>query len=230
MGGRHVIYAFVLLTGVAAYASAQSYGTFGGRTVGNSVSSLGSPQSGGSPAFGMSPGNAVGQTQQNAGQVTGNERFVRGARPAGAFVGADSGDAQNFFSQLQGNAGNFGSGLNANRNRTERGNQMPAQTTPVIRRRLHVGFEYQSPATSELSRRLNSRLQGVLASVSRQSEPYPDVQVAMLDATVVLRGTVPSQEAKLLLERLVRLEPGVWQVQNELVVDDPDTSPDPFGS
>ena len=113
--------------------------------------------------------------QQGVGSVTGSERFVRGARQPGEFVGADSGDSRNFFSQ-QSNAfqpNNQPTNRNANRQNT---GQSGAQQggTRILRRRLHAGFRHPQLSSISVRNSINARL-------NRLSTPNlpMDIQVAM---------------------------------------------------
>ena len=83
-----------------------SGGTFGSRTLGGGIGGSTGSQFG-------SPGSRTTQGQENVGQLTGNERFVRDARAPGAFVGGDSGDAGNPFSQMQGGGGDLRSAIDS---------------------------------------------------------------------------------------------------------------------
>src|SRR5690349_6799507 len=118
----------VLAISTAGEARAQqgmSSGAFGSRNVGSSFSPAASNFSGSAAARGAAGGQgglgalgAVGtggslagattRGDASAGQVTGNERFLRNNRRPGSFVGGDSADTNNIFSQLQGMAAQQG--------------------------------------------------------------------------------------------------------------------------
>ena len=105
---RTTLTSLLLLLCSASPALAQSSGLFGSRSLGGGVRS----GQGGNPAMTGTPGSRVQQAQANAGQVSGQERFLRQNRQPGQFVGADARDSQNFFSQLSG-GGVSNSGLGA---------------------------------------------------------------------------------------------------------------------
>lgn len=92
-------------------ATGQTTGLFGERTLGVGSSSSARDR------------GATGSS--SAGQITGNERFVRENRQPGQFVGADTQDTRSFFSQVdQGGAGGSrGSSGIGNRNSLGTGNR-----------------------------------------------------------------------------------------------------------
>lgn len=195
-----------------SYGSASgtsSSGLFGSRSLGQGVGSSGSN-------FQGSPGNMVQQAQAGAGQASGNERFVRDSRAAGAFVGADSGDASAFFSQMQGGA-NTRSGLEefaraaAQRQFQNQNNGGSSRTQ--LRSRLTLGFAAPSPADH-----------GVSAKLSKRITKLPGLQlegplsIAMEGRTAILRGQVASDYDRQMIGRIALLEPGVAAVQNDLTV------------
>lgn len=203
----------LVLVAVIGLVWAGATGIALGQTSG--LSSFGSRTLGGSTGGGQTgtAANQFDQNQQNAAQITGNERFVRDARDAGQFVGADSGDTENFFSQ-QNNVNARGLNLTAGRDTNNRGNNNVSQQR-IFRRRLHVNFAYTPRLTTGIHEALTERIARV--TVSSINLPAT-VQATMEDTTVVLQGTVATEEQKLLSERLARLESGVWAVRNELLV------------
>lgn len=191
----------------ASQASAQ--GTFGqGRNLGGTISP-------GQRTLTGTPGDRLAQEQQDAGQVTGSERFLRENRQPGQFVGSDSGDANNFFSQLGSQA--FGQGLNnlaanANRNQNSRGQSGRSQRQP-FRTKLRIGFDYKKVAPTKLTAKLDQRL-----SKAIMDRRLGEIEVAVVGRTAVLTGAVPSAADRALAERLVSLEAGISAVQNDLAV------------
>jgi len=63
-------------------------------------------------------------------------------------------------------------------------------------------------------------LTALLARTPRIARLSP-ISVTMESDTAVLRGQVRTQRDRQLAEDLVRLEPGVWEVRNELMVVEP---------
>ena len=205
------IISLVVLLTLDVDAWAQSAGTFSQRASGQQqLSSISSGRS----SFGGTATATGDLDQEGVGQVTGNERFVRGARQPGQFVGADSGDTRNFFSQ-QSNAFQLNNQLtNRNANRRNTGQIGGQQSrTRILRRRLHAGFRHPQLSSTNVRNSINARLN----RLSTPNSPM-DIQVAMQGRTVLLEGTVASEEERKLAATLVSLEPGVSAVRNELKV------------
>jgi hypothetical protein len=83
----------------------------------------------------------------------------------------------------------------------------PAYTTTL-------GFPYRPPAAS----RLQADLQAVIDRSSALSSVKDNIRVRVAGRVVMLQGTVTSPRERRLAEALVRLEPGVAEVQNQIVV------------
>jgi hypothetical protein len=91
-----------------------------------------------------------------------------------------------------------------------------------MRVRTVIGFQQPPIVTSpQRSAVLTGRLVKMLTS--RTGHP---MSVEVTGRTAVLRGTVPTEHDRIVAEQLLRLEPGVGQVQNDLVVAG-DGSPEP---
>jgi osmotically-inducible protein OsmY len=65
-----------------------------------------------------------------------------------------------------------------------------------------------------------------LIAKTAQVRKLSPIRVTEQGDTLILRGRVATRADRDLAENLARLEPGVWNVRNELVVGgEPDTSP-----
>lgn len=221
-----------------SFAQSQSSGMFGSRnlgsgsglTAGNRTFSGGSG-SGSRQTLGQSQqlggGNAVlGRTLQNdqSGGINSGARFMRQNR-TGQFVGSDAADVNAALGAL---GGANQRGLNAltqqlrGNNRQQRSAQ-PNQGAnfsgrrqqPVFRFTREADFTNQPVKTAALSERLTQR---VMKSQAIQAES--PVQVVIRGRTAILRGSVASDRARDLAARLVLLEPGVDDVDNQLTVSD----------
>ncbi len=74
---------------------------------------------------------------------------------------------------------------------------------------VSVGFATRAPDTQT----------ELLATLGRLGKPWVQtIRVTQEGDVVVLRGQVPSERDRLLVEQLARLEPGIWEVRNELTV------------
>jgi hypothetical protein len=212
---------------------------FGNRTIGQGISSRsasGSAGFGGASGFSNTPGNAMAQQQSQAGQVTGSERFLEQNRQPGQFVGADTADATNAFSQLGGTGGigrgttglgGFGTGLGGfglnnfgglsqfgNNQQQNFGAGRTGNNGRAIRTSLQLGFDYPTTVSPQLSGQIGQRLSNL--PQIRTSVPF---RVSVDGRTAILQGTVATEHERDLAARVVLLEPGISDVRNELTVD-----------
>ena len=189
-------------------------GGFGGSRFGSSGSGgFGSSGFGGSPFGNMGFSNQGGSLMGQMGQ-SGQQ----------GFIGRDGGDMQNVFNQL-GRGGNnqnmnrmAGGGNYQGRSRSRRqnsnANQQGKNEKPPVVVRLQVAFT--PPITAENSLRgdnLGLKLRKILDD---HSITQPDVSID--GGVVVLRGTATSDSERLVLEKLIAIEPGVREVQNLMTV------------
>jgi hypothetical protein len=136
-----------------------------------------------------------------------------------AFVGRDGGDIAATFNQM-GQAGTqFFNTMNRNMSRQNRRNQSTTSTenpAQPMRVSIQVGFDVPRPAPQLLAANISARLAGILTDHS-MSQP----NITMEGDTAVLSGVAASESERLVLERLIGLEPGVRQVRNEMTLADP---------
>jgi hypothetical protein len=209
-------------------AFGQSAGAFGNRSIGSSFSPAASNFSGSAASrggaggfgaaggFGGAGGTVAGATQRqdNAGQVTGNERFVRQARQPGQFVGSDSRDTNNILSQLA-----TASVLNAGRPQADNNTDVNRTTNSAANSRymVRVKTDISSIAPITSSTKTSAVLADRLTRSTRIGHQGP-IQVRLEGATAVLTGYVTTVHDRALAERVALLEPGVAAVRNELLV------------
>ena len=174
----------------------------------------------GSMAFGQSGGMG----QQGVG-VGGQ------ARRPGDFVGASAQPGQNFVGAAQASP-TAGQGLGLNglapmgamgagqiRPGQGAGNQgagmggAGASSTPRVRVSWSVGFDHPAPGGASFNTMVSQRL--IEAPALHWHSP---AQVEVQGHTAVLRGVVATDHDRALAERVVRLEAGIDQVQNLIVV------------
>jgi len=213
---------------------------FGNRTTGSGISPGTSSAFGSSSSMGGSSlggGGQSGSGQSGAGPT--NPNGVGGqARTAGSFIGANTGQTaqQNFVGAAQTNPsgaaqpgpGNFGmggfgmggmgmGGLIARRlglggfGSGASGNN--TATPPPVRTALTLGFEPATAAPRQVSSAIAEHL-GALPALHWQVP----AQVEMQGRTAILRGVAATEHDRDLAERVVRLEPTVDQVQNQIEV------------
>lgn len=206
-------------TSVGNSGGTSTYGTFGNRTLGggttgNSGSSGSSGNAGGAPT--------MDSAMSGAGQVTGNERFLRENRQ-GAFVGADNGDTSNIMSQSQGQQQNALQGLQqfsqqlarAQQQAQRNSNQNQGPGKKPLRIKITADIPITNAQTSTMvSQQFENRLKKIPAMAKAGS-----VQVTMEGRTAILQGRVATARDRELAQGLAMLEPGISRVQNELIVD-----------
>lgn len=103
------------------------------------------------------------------------------------------------------NRGGAGAGLNST-------SSMGGSVVPITYA-LEVKFRPTPIAPSKFQ----ADLQGIVSRSSMITTP-DTVRVVIVDDAVVLRGVVADEDEKRLVEGMVRLEPGVHEVRNELAV------------
>ena len=211
-------------------AAGGSQGMFGARSLGSSLSAGNrgfAGGGGGQGAGGGGRGGVAGQTLQGdtAGQLTGNERFLRDARQAGQFVGADPNDAPVGMTQVLNGQGRTNTGLNSRNNRGQNqanvndgnnnrgGGRGRTGSQPMLRTTRVVGFDYPAPNTATITAEFPQRVAKI-----PQFRGLPPIQVEVRNRTAILRGEVATAHDRDLIERLALLEAGISQVQNELTV------------
>jgi len=211
-------------------SSTGSSGTFGSRSMGSSLTPGNRSFTGGGTGAGNSGTPGAGNT--TVGQTQNATQFMNNAYQRG-FVGASSNNMANANI-----LGGVASGQN-NRNQNSRlgtmglnspygmqglgrtgmnqfGNNMmggAAASNIQPPTALRATFDYPKPPADKLTAALTQRL-----AQTKGLHTQSPVTVLAQSGTVTLRGTVASEHDRAVAERLVRLEPGVWKVNNELVV------------
>jgi len=229
------VFASVLST--APFAYSQRLGTFGasglggtsgfgnsaigssgfGSTFGSGFGSSGFGSSGfGSSTFGSSFGSGFGSSTFGS-STFGSSSFGNTGAGGQNFVGRDSTDMANVWNQL-GKAGTqYFTQMNRSMSRRNNASNQPAapvQNTPqAMLVNLHVAFTPQRPSPVDLAAAIRLRLGRILAS---QNIVAP--QLAMEGDVAVLRGVAATESQRLVIEKLVAMEPGVSAVRNELTI------------
>jgi osmotically-inducible protein OsmY len=233
--------------------------TGGSLTAGTRTTAGGTGTSGGGSLGTLgATGSSVSTMSSGIGQITGSESFVRGNQRAGSFVGASSAEMGGVVgavqagqtasgvrtsSGLQSGSGLSGSGLSAGaRSRTSRSTTARTTRTGVaggtaagrrststeIRARLQVGFSLPATASgpAQVSNTLVQRL-----SRSPRVQAVSPIEVLVQGQTATLQGIVATDYDRALAAQIALLEPGIFQVRNELVVEvapaEPELSPPP---
>lgn len=178
---------------------------FGPRQLGGFLSRQTPPGSVSNPAEAMI---------QDSGSLTGTERFLRGNRRATDFIGTDMGDDRRFVGVTQ-----------ARQIQTPPAAASVREAVlPEVNRQANEGNSAQRPYPPQLV--LDPDLSGpttttVVSAVERHLSQLPirwaqPLEVSLVGRTAVLRGAVASERDRELAEALVRFEPGISDVQNDL--------------
>ena len=194
------------LSGSTSYGST-STGTSSTGTSSTGTSSTGTSQTSGSGATGTSQtGSTVGSTT-NGSNAT--QSFIGGNQTEGFVGGArESTQTQNMNRQFQ-----------AIQSTQSQSSQQTTGTPRSIRTALSVGFSFPSPTMPEVSARLANANQLSLGRFAAARPEFASITVAVNSQGVaVLSGTTASTESKRLAANLIRLQPGVRKVDNQLAV------------
>jgi hypothetical protein len=162
---------------------------------------------GGGAGFGMGGGQMGFGSNQNQG-----------------FIGRDAADVQAMFqSMATGAQGMGGQNQNQNRNRGQQrgqGNDRQQQSggeqaTAPIRVRLQVAFDYPLPSTTSGGPVAFEPTQYDRILEERQVENFA---IQRYGSRVIITGLAANASERLLMEKLVSLEPGVTEVENQMTV------------
>ena len=220
--------------------SGLSKGGTGGITGNLGATGFSSTTGGGSGARGAAASSGLGAANPFAAGGTGGTGFGgAGAQGAGGlggtmgtansgFIGRNSGTFAGNSRAGQTGLGGVGAGAARNFNRTgnssanelrnrDLANGGRERTTSQIRPRQKVAFDYNAKAPATVAATAAVRLD----RVTLKNPSLKGVVVAVEDNQIVLRGKVKTTEQSRLAENLVRLEPGVRSVRNELEVEQP---------
>jgi hypothetical protein len=206
-----------------AWGQSATNGSFGARNLGGAYSQPASSFNGSTAARGAAAGaaatgtggTAAGATTRgdaNVGQVTGAERFLRNNRQPGQFVGSDSADAQNFFSQLANQSQNNNQQRRNNNNPNNGQNNANRQVVSKARVQTSIGFNFVAPTGTNIAATLQQRLEK-----SPRIVRHGPISVRIEGRTAVLSGTVATEHDRVLAAQVARLEAGVAEIRNELV-------------
>jgi len=171
-------------------------------------------------ARGFQVGRVAQALDAPAGQIRGTERFLRGNRSGSDFVGSDMRDRTTFVgaqavdvrTPVVSAVQDLRAAREVNLNepaRSSRGNRLYSP-------RLRVDFAFTPGTDAQLSARLANQLQ-----VTETLNLLAPIAVSVADGTATLRGVAASERDREMAGLLVRLEPGVSAVRNELTVQTP---------
>ena len=170
--------------------------------------------------------DAPGAASDDVGEITGDERFLRDARDASDFVGADSREG-GFVGGQSAADGEIRSAIESARDLVQeavdpainRVQTVPQLQTGMYAPRLRLGFTPTTLPAPVLETSMVRRLS--TSSAIRSTTP---LEVSMAGRTARLRGTVGSEHEKRLAGLMLLFEPGISKVENELAVATPESN------
>ena len=241
MSFNHILYCvvvFVIITISVSDSSAQRTGSTGSTGItGNSGNSQVSGGSNGgvtagtyvtdfsfdsASAMSSSPGNnRTGNTSNNRTGNTGNNSFI-GSSSGNAFIGGSSGAGTTANRNTTARTTTMSS---ATRNRASNSNRMSGQmgnggntinnqtqVQPVIT----LGFTAPKADYATVSTALSQRLEH-----TNQTGHLGTVKIELADRVTVVRGTVASEHDKKVIENMIRLQPGVSEIDSNVQIETP---------
>jgi len=200
--------------------------------IGNRTSAMGGPIS--SPLGRQQPGTRAtsnfgtglsnnGVTAANNGfNSTVSGRFVRGSRLRNDFVGSNRTDQQGFVGATQAiGVGRVQSAVDTLRIPKDRTGNRPVPLQPASgmyypRLEFDEGFSLNSPERAKGNEEQELSLQAIQNRITRIAGT--EIGLEMVGRLAILRGQVDSQRQADLLESLLRFEPGVDEIRNELAI------------
>jgi hypothetical protein len=173
----------------------------------------------------MRMGPGMGQ-QMDVGSIQGSERFLRGNRSAADFVGGDAREARTFVGSQQANpTRRVRTAVEGLRERRSVRSSLNQPRGPLkageMYERLSLSPDFVPPSQWVTATVLSERLALSLARLGESG-----IEASIQGRTAILRGTVASARNRELAELMVRMEPGISQVQNRLVVGSAQGSPE----
>jgi len=187
----------------------------------------GSTQSAAGTGFGSTPLTGIGAGLTSFGQdATGTGGFVGQNFGTGNFVGqANAANGQGQGLNQRGNQNNQRGGVNravqqqlngggfGGQNNFGGQNGGGASQQIVIRPQQRIAFDFPKPAADQIIGNTRTRF----SKLASRQPALAGVGIAMnAEGVAVLTGSVVSEDQRRLAEQLVRLEPGVRNVENNL--------------
>ena len=186
------------------------------------TSGFGGAAGGGGSAANRTAGTGqptYGQPQPTQGNT--QNAFIGGRGQQQQFIGGNqrTGQQQNNRQQQQNNR-QSGFGQNDPNNMNGQGQQNQDQRR-AIRPSFKVTFDQPQKPAADIRSTLQPRFDSLKQTPSLRGVAY----ALDADGVVVLRGTVDTPAQKRLAENVVKLEPGVKKVRNELTLNEPAEKP-----
>ena len=184
----------------------------GGATTGSSFGTTGTSATGTSSTGTSATGTSAMGTTIAAGSIpsTPAESFIGGNATQGFVGGALQGTQQNANRQFQ--------AIESTQSQT--GSQGQTTGTPrAVRTTMSIGFSFPAASVAQSSGRFASANVVSLSRFTAARPEFSGISVAMTSQGVaVLTGSTLSTESKRLAANLIRLQPGVRKVDNQVAV------------
>lgn len=210
--------ATVLLALLTSAASAQTTTGTGG-TSGTGGQNTTSNTTGGTGTGAASTGSGLSGDSSFGGTVPGESTTASNA--ASTFIGSNAtqgfvGGATSAANQQQGMNRQFQEIQN---NQTQQGTSTQAGTPREIRTTMRIGFVFPTATQSQISGRLANANVASLARFTSSRPELAGISVELNSAGVaVLTGLASNTETRRLAANLMRIQPGVRKVENQIVV------------
>ncbi|MES2791374.1 MAG: BON domain-containing protein [Planctomycetota bacterium] len=210
--------------GISGSLGASGFGKAGGSggAAAGGMSGLGGLPSafGGTGGTGGSGFGVLG-AQGAAGAGAANSGFA--GRTTGGFAGNSRAGQTGAGAARGGNTRNFsrtgGSSANNNQRNSEFANGAGNERkTSTVRPRQRVAFDYNAKSATTVAANVTTRLD----RIALKNPSLKGVDVRVEDNQIVLVGKVQTAKQARLAEDLLRLEPGVKSIRNDLEVEQPD--------
>lgn len=160
------------------------------------------------------------QGSTGVGQVQGNERFVRGRRGRQNFIGADQNDLSGFVgNELGRTSGRIASPTGGMKKMVDKSNQIN-RLYPAIKESEIYPPVIVLPKALMQNAKSSLRVQEWTGSLTKElrRKVNDSLSVSVAGRSATLRGEVASANDRSLAELLIRFEPGIDEVQNEIAV------------
>ncbi len=194
----------------AQFGSIGSTGGTGGATGAHTVS-------------GSSLANSISSINASRGMDASSLRGFGGADAFRSAIGADTIGTAVGLNTMNMNRAMMGMGMMGRMGGMNQFGMMNQQQNQRGRQQLRVpmriGFTSAPAQMSARSKQFATRVPKLPAL-----KTVRDLTVEMDGETAILRGTVDSEDQRLLVERMAKLEPGISEVQNELQVVPPEST------
>lgn len=199
--------------GSSAFGSSSSLGNRGFGSSGFGSGGIGGGGFGGSSPMGMGSGFGSGGMGGMGGGMMGTGQGGEN------FVGRSGSDFTSAMNQMNRNGQQFmqqfGQAMNrgGRGGRNNRGGSQQENVLPPVRVQLDVAFDHTPTAPPVVAANVRARLERIL---SARNVARPEVTV--VGDTVVLRGVAANDSQRMVIGRLVAMEPGVRSVENQMTV------------